>query len=51
MVKGFTKAFGEVKLVKSGTDTIVQVDGDKDSAIDMTFWVYGVHLSKSDFIL
>jgi Ca2+-binding RTX toxin-like protein len=51
VVKGFTKAFGEVKLVKSGTDTIVQVDGDKDSAIDMTFWVYGVHLSKSDFIL
>ena len=51
VVKGFTKAFGEVKLVKSGADTIVQVDGDKDKAVDMTFLVLGTHLTKGDFIL
>ena len=51
MVKGFTKAFGEVKLVKSGSDTIVQIDGDKDKAVDMTIYVYDAHLTKGDFIL
>jgi len=51
VVKGFTKAFGEVKLVKSGADTIVQVDGDKDSAVDMTIYVFNAHLTKADFIL
>jgi Ca2+-binding RTX toxin-like protein len=51
VVKGFTKAFGEVKLVYSGLDTIVQVDGDKDKAVDMTFRVVGAHLTKGDFIL
>ena len=51
VVKGFTKAFGEVKLVKSGADTIVQIDGDKDKAVDMTILVKDVHLTKGDFIL
>ncbi len=51
VVKGFTKAFGEIKLVKSGADTIVQVDGDKDKAVDMTIYVYNAHLTKADFIL
>jgi Ca2+-binding RTX toxin-like protein len=51
VVKGFTKAFGEVKLVKSGADTIVQVDGDKDKAVDMTILVKDAHLTKGDFIL
>jgi Ca2+-binding RTX toxin-like protein len=51
VVKGLTKAFGEVKLVKSGADTIVQVDGDKDKAVDMTIYVYNAHLTKADFIL
>jgi serralysin len=51
VVKGFTKAFGEVKLVYSGLDTIVQVDGDKDKAVDMTIHVYNAHLTKGDFIL
>jgi Ca2+-binding RTX toxin-like protein len=51
VVKGFTKAFGEVKLVYSGADTIVQVDGDKDKAVDMTILVKGVYLTKGDFIL
>jgi Ca2+-binding RTX toxin-like protein len=51
VVKGFTKAFGEIKLVKSGADTIVQVDGDKDKAVDMTIYVYNAHLTKGDFIL
>jgi Ca2+-binding RTX toxin-like protein len=51
VVKGFTKAFGEVKLVKSGANTIVQIDGDKDKAVDMTIYVFNAHLTKSDFIL
>jgi Ca2+-binding RTX toxin-like protein len=51
VVKGFTKAFGEVKLVYSGADTIVQVDGDKDKPVDMTIYVVGAHLTKADFIL
>ncbi len=51
VVTGFTKAFGEIKLVKSGFHTIVQVDGDKDSSVDMTFIVFGAHLTKADFIL
>jgi Ca2+-binding RTX toxin-like protein len=51
VVTGFTKAFGEVKLVKSGADTIVQVDGDKDSAVDMIIYVFNAHLTKADFIL
>ncbi len=51
VVKGFTKAFGEVKIVKSGADTLVQVDGDKDKAVDMTIYVYNAHLTKGDFIL
>jgi Ca2+-binding RTX toxin-like protein len=51
VVKGFTKAPGEVKLVYSGGDTLVQIDGDKDSAVDMTILVLGVQLSKGDFIL
>jgi peptidase M10/serralysin-like protein len=51
VVKSFTKVFGEIKLVKSGADTIVQVDGDKDSSIDMTILVVGAHLTKADFIL
>ncbi len=51
VVTGFTKAFGEIKLVKSGFDTIVQVDGDKDSAVDMTILVKNADLTKADFIL
>jgi Ca2+-binding RTX toxin-like protein len=51
VVKGFTKAPGEVKIVHSGIDTLVQIDGDKDSAVDMTILVQGVQLSKGDFIL
>ena len=51
VVKGFTKAFGEIKLVKSGADTIVQIDGDKDKAVDMTIFVANAHLTKGDFIL
>jgi hypothetical protein len=51
VVTKFTKALGEVKLVKSGSDTLVQIDGDKDSAVDMTILVKGVQLSKGDFIL
>ena len=50
-MKGFTKAFGEVKIVYSGADTIVQVDGDKDKAVDMTIYVHNAHLTKGDFIL
>jgi serralysin len=51
VVKGFTKALGEIKLIYSGPDTLVQIDGDKDAAVDMTILVVGTHLSKVDFIL
>ena len=51
VVTGLTKAFGEIKLVKSGADTLVQIDGDKDNAVDMTILVKDVHLTKADFIL
>jgi serralysin len=51
VVTKFTKALGEVKLVKSGSDTLVQIDGDKDSAVDMTILVKDAHLTKGDFIL
>jgi Ca2+-binding RTX toxin-like protein len=51
VVTGFTKAFGEVRLVKSGNDTLVQIDGDKDNSIDMTILVKNAHLTKADFIL
>jgi hypothetical protein len=51
VVSKFTKAPGEIKLVYSGFSTLVQIDGDKDSAVDMTILVPGVHLSKGDFIL
>jgi Ca2+-binding RTX toxin-like protein len=51
VVKGFTKAFGEIKLVKSGADTLVQIDGDKDNSVDMTILVKNVYLTKGDFIL
>jgi Ca2+-binding RTX toxin-like protein len=51
VVTGLTKAFGEIKPVKSGADTLVQIDGDKDNAVDMTILVKDVHLTKADFIL
>ena len=45
------QALGEVKLVYSGADTLVQIDGDKDTAVDMTILVKDAHLTKGDFIL
>ena len=51
VVTGFTKAFGEVRLVKSGNDTLVQIDGDKDNSIDMTILVKNAYLTMGDFIL
>ncbi len=51
VVTDFTKSFGEIRLVKSGADTLVQIDGDKDSSVDMTILVKYVDLTKADFIL
>ena len=35
----------------SGADTLVQVDGDLDTAIDMAIRVVGVHITAADLIL
>jgi Ca2+-binding RTX toxin-like protein len=51
VVAAFTSAPGEVRLDRAGADTIVQVDGDTDTAVDMTVRVVGVHLTASDFLL
>jgi hypothetical protein len=34
-----------------GADTIVQIDGDVDNAIDMTLRVVNAHLRAGDLIL
>ena len=41
-VSSFTAAKGEVRFVTAGSDTIVQVDGDNDLAVDMTILVHNV---------
>jgi len=41
-VSSFSAAKGEVRFVASGNDTIVQVDGDNDTAVDMTILVHNV---------
>jgi Ca2+-binding RTX toxin-like protein len=51
LVNVFTAAHGEVRLVRSGSDTLVQVDGDNDPAIDMTILVHTTGLHAIDFIL
>jgi Ca2+-binding RTX toxin-like protein len=51
IVDAFTSAPGEVQLAYSGDDTLVQVDGDRDAAVDMAILVQGVHLAKADVIL
>lgn len=51
LVDAFTRATGEVKLTYSGVSTLVQIDGDTDSAIDMTIRVVGVHLTGADLFL
>lgn len=51
-VSSFTAAKGEVRLVASGGNTIIQVDGDNDLAVDMTILVYNVvGMHAFDFIL
>ena len=50
-VTSFTAAKGEVRLVTSGANTIVQVDGDNDPAIDMTILVHNAHIHAVDLIL
>jgi hypothetical protein len=41
-VTSFTAARGEVRLIASNGNTILQVDGDNDAAVDMTIVVSGV---------
>jgi Ca2+-binding RTX toxin-like protein len=51
VVSSFTGDTGEVRLVHSGAHTILQIDGDRDTAVDMTIRVLNVHLSASDLLL
>lgn len=51
VVAALTSKRGEVRLLNSGADTIVQVDGGWDSAVDMAIRVVGVHLTAADLIL
>jgi Ca2+-binding RTX toxin-like protein len=51
LVSHFTAAKGEVHLVYSGPDTIIQVDGDNDPAVDMTIFVSNAHLHAQDLIM
>jgi Ca2+-binding RTX toxin-like protein len=51
VVASLTSAPGEVRLVRSGADTLVRVDGDRDTAVDMDIRVVGVHLAAGDLIL
>ena len=51
VVSAFTSAKGEVRIVYSGADTVVQIDGDLDTAIDMTIRIVGVHASAADLLL
>jgi Ca2+-binding RTX toxin-like protein len=51
VVSAFTGDTGEVRVVHSGAHTILQIDGDRDAAIDMTIRVLNVHLSASDLLL
>jgi hypothetical protein len=48
---GFTKA-GQVHAVVHGSDTLVEINIDKDKAPEMTILLHGtVALSAGDFIL
>jgi serralysin len=51
VVSAFTSAKGEVRLVYSGVDTIIQVDGDLDTAVDMTIRIVNAHVTAADLIL
>ncbi len=51
VVSTFTNAPGEVRLVRSNGDTYIQVDGDRDTSIDMSIRVAGVSLTATDLIL
>lgn len=52
LVSSFTAAKGEVRLFAVGANTIVQIDGDDDSAVDMTILVSNVvGMSAADLIL
>jgi len=51
VVSAFTSAPGEVRLVFSGANTLVLVDGDRDTAVDMTIRVLNVHLTAADLLL
>lgn len=49
---GFTLAGGEVRVVTSGSDTLIYVDNDADSTAEMMIKVVGVTgLAKADFVL
>jgi serralysin len=52
LVNAFSGAYGEVHLKKDGADMLVEIDGGKNTGIDMVIRVADVgKLDKSDFIL
>ncbi len=51
VVSAFTSAPGEVRLMHSEGDTYIQVDGDRDTSIDMSIRVVGGLLTAVDLIL
>ena len=51
VVNAFTSAQGEVRLVYSGASTLIQIDGDRDTAVDMIIAVIGTRVTEGDLIL
>jgi Ca2+-binding RTX toxin-like protein len=51
VVSAFTSAPGEVRLAHFGTNTLIQIDGDRDTGIDMVIAVIGTRVSAGDLIL
>jgi Ca2+-binding RTX toxin-like protein len=51
IVKAFTSAPGEVRLVYSGSNTVIQIDGDRDTAVDAIISVIGTRITAGDLIL
>jgi Ca2+-binding RTX toxin-like protein len=51
LVKNFTGAKGEVHLQKAGKDTIIEINADKDAAVDAVIKVVGAKLGEADLIL
>ena len=51
LVSAFTSAKGEARLVHSGSSTLIQLDGDRDTGIDTVIAVIGSNVTVGDLIL